>query len=103
MTKTYPISDDFHDRSFEHYNGFTKILASGKWYHLGPVQAKIIKQLYAASFTNCPWIHGKTLLYNAGSESQRLRDLFKSQNCWQELVISDNKGSYCLKSFGEPR
>jgi hypothetical protein len=97
MTKTHPVSNDFHNKSFEYYNDFTKISVSGKWYHLGFIQAKIIKQLYIASFTNSPWICGKTLLYNAGSESQRLRDLFKSQNYWQELIISDYKGNYRLR------
>jgi hypothetical protein len=103
MMDTYHISDDFQSKSFEHYNDFSKIFMYGRWYHLGSIQAKVVKQLYIASFTNYPWVCGKTLLYKAGSGSLRMRDLFKSQNRWQELIISDNKGNYCLRYFMDVR
>lgn len=96
--KKYQVSSP-QDKSpqFQYYNNFSKVLFAGKWYHLGIMQAKVIKQLYYASLTDSPWIFGKELLYKAGSESIRMRDLFKSQSGWKEIIESDHKGNYRLK------
>ena len=85
------------DKPFRYYNNFTKLFAHGRLYHFGKVQAKVIKQLYEASFTDAPWLVGKVLLYNAGSGSSCMRDLFKSQAHLQQLIESDQRGSYRLK------
>lgn len=102
MKKKYPARSSgsvFQDGSdqFQYYNDFCKIFTCGKWYHLGRMQAKVIKQLYFASFTKYPWVFGKELLYKAGSKSIYMRDLFKSHMSWHDLIESDKKGNYRLK------
>lgn len=68
----------------------------GEEYHLGDIQARIIEQLHDASQSHNPWVHGKTLIYDAGSEASRLRDLFKKKHTWDGLVVSNKRGSYRL-------
>lgn len=85
------------NNSFQYYNNFAKVFAYGRLYHFGKIQAKVIKQLYEASFTDSPWLFGKELLYNVNSHSICLRDLFKSQPYWQQLIESDKRGNYRLK------
>jgi len=84
-------------KSFQQYNNFAKVFAHGRLYHFGTIQAKVIEQLYAASVTSFPWLCGKELLHKAGSRYLILRDLFKSQNNWQQLIESDRRGSYRLR------
>ena len=96
------ISQD-KSTQFQYYNNFSKILFAGKWYHLGIIQARVIKLLYLASLTDSPWVFGKELLYKAGSESIRMRDLFKSQHDWKKIIESDHKGNYRLKCANNMR
>ncbi|GAB4165574.1 MAG: hypothetical protein Tsb006_5070 [Rickettsiaceae bacterium] len=86
-----------HSRSFWQYNNFAKVFAHGKLYHFGAVQAKVIEQLYIASLTDSPWLCGKELLHKANSRSIALRDLFKSQTNWRQLIESDHRGNYKLR------
>jgi hypothetical protein len=74
-TKTTPNNSN---KPFKHYNEFAKVITDGRIYHFGRIQAKVISQLYAASFTNSPWLFGKDILYKAGSHTTRVSDLFKS-------------------------
>jgi hypothetical protein len=66
----------------------------GKLLHLGPIQSNIIDQLADVYSSDTPWLHGKTLLHKAGSEAMRMRDLFKSQPTWREVIESDKRGHY---------
>ena len=66
----------------------------GQLLHLGPIQSNIIDQLALAHATHVPWIHGKTLLHHAGSQAVRMRDVFKTQATWRDLVQSDKRGHY---------
>jgi len=91
----FPYSQNLH--KFFQQNNFAKVFIHGRLYHFGIIQAKVIEQLYAASLTNSPWVCGKELLYQAGSKSIALRELFKSQTNWQQLIESDRKGSYRLR------
>jgi hypothetical protein len=68
----------------------------GEEYHLGDFQARIIEQLHDASQSLNPWVHGKILIYDAGSKATRLRDLFKKNYAWEGLIVSNKKGSYRL-------
>jgi hypothetical protein len=65
-------------------------------YHLGDVQARVIEQLHDASQSHQPWVHGKTLIYESGSEAARLRDLFKNKRTWNGLIISNERDCYRL-------
>jgi hypothetical protein len=67
-----------------------------KEFHLGDVQARIIKQLHDASQSHKPWVHGKTLIYESGSNAIRLRDLFKNKKGWRDLIVSNERGYYRL-------
>lgn len=75
---------------------YRHITFEGEDYQLGDVQAQIIEQLYDASLTDNPWVHGKTLIHVAGSRAIRLRDLFKNKSKWRDLIISDARGRYRL-------
>ena len=66
----------------------------GRLLRLGPIQSNIIEHLALAHATKTPWVHGKTLLYNAGSQAVRMRDVFKTQVKWRELVQSNKRGHY---------
>lgn len=55
------------------------IIYIGKnFYTFGPIQAKIIRELYKAAQTDNPWILGKNLLVDSGARTIHLKDLFKS-------------------------
>jgi hypothetical protein len=66
-------------------------------FHLGPIQAKIVKQLHKAALTNEPWRSGTLLLEGAGSTSIKLADVFKSKRHWRRLIESDRRGKYRLR------
>ena len=90
-------SQNIHSCVFKEYNDFAKVICHGRLYHFGLLQSKIIKQLYCASFSSSPWLFGQNMLENASAHSATIRDLFKSQKNWREIIESDNKGYYRLK------
>lgn len=64
---------------------------NGKEYFFGDTQARVIELLYDASQSHKPWVHSKTLLFESGSNAIRLRDLFKSQRNWTDVVCPTKK------------
>jgi hypothetical protein len=66
----------------------------GELIQFGPIQSNIIQQLAEAHSSATPWLDGKRLLHNAGSQGMRMRDLFKTQPLWQEVVQSNKRGKY---------
>lgn len=68
----------------------------GQNYHLGEKQAVVVRSLHEAMIAGRPWLFGKTLLKQAGSTSNRLRDIFRTQPAWKMLIKSDGRGYYCL-------
>jgi hypothetical protein len=74
-----------------------KIVSLGplQW-NLGSLQAAIVRMLHQASLTDQPWLFGPKMLESAGSSSTRLKDVFKSQQEWQQLILSDKRGLYRL-------
>lgn len=86
----------------EHYpifsarNHCSEIYIRGEHHNFGPVQARIIEQLYEASLSNEPWIHGKELLRNAGSAGLRIAGLFNHHKGWREVILSNKRGYYRL-------
>lgn len=68
----------------------------GQEFHLGDIQARIVQMLHDASLSHKQWVHGKTLIFESGSNAVRVRDLFKTQKHWKKLLISNERGYYRL-------
>lgn len=81
---------------FKYSNSFQEVIHFGKRHHFGPLQAKIVEQLFFANENQEPWVHGKVLLAKAGSESLRFTSVFKGHRTWREIIFSDHKGFYRL-------
>jgi len=87
-----PTTDAFtHDPTYEH------VSYRGREFRFGPIQSKVIRLLHEAARNGTPWVKGKWLLGEAGSQQTKIHDLFKSQPDWTALVESDRKGSYRLR------
>lgn len=69
----------------------------GEPMRLGLIQADIIKQLAEARQDGMCWVYGKTLLHRAGSQAIRMRDIFKSNSRWHEIMESDRRGHYRIR------
>ena len=65
------------------------------FYSFGPIQAKIIQELYKAAQSPNPWVLGKNLLADSGARTQHLKDLFKSHPILP-LIKYKTKGYYSL-------
>jgi hypothetical protein len=89
-------------RPFSQQNDCRVVALNGYRFNFGDIQAAIIRQLLAASNTDNPWVHGKTLLANAGSTSMVMRDAFRHQPNWKELVAADGRGYYRLSPTCSP-
>ncbi|MEM7617127.1 MAG: hypothetical protein AAF195_01960 [Pseudomonadota bacterium] len=86
-----------HDNIFfYHENNYHHVEYNNLVFEFGMIQAKIIEILHAASVTDQPWVHCKRLLDRAGSNSPRIRDLFKAKYGWRNMILSDGKGNYRL-------
>ncbi len=79
------------------FNNYKEVLVDDSTYHFGQVQADIVKQLHDASKSSDPWVHGKTLLNNSGSQAMRFQDVFKNKKGWRDIIESDGRGHYRLK------
>ncbi|MEK6747520.1 MAG: hypothetical protein AABY33_10880 [Pseudomonadota bacterium] len=78
-------------------NNYQNIQIGEQLFTFGMIQAKIIKRLHDAVRQESPWVNGKQLLHYAGSTGDKLRDVFKSQPAWREIIESDGRGYYRLK------
>ena len=83
-------------RQFEHSADYRHVRFNDRDYHFGDVQAKILEMLHDASRSRNPWVHGKTLIYESGSQAIRLRDIFKHKHDWRNIIISNDRGYYRL-------
>ena len=82
---------------FTHSHGYREITINGHRISLGARQAEVVRQLHEAALAGNPWRNGKELLRNAGSESNRMHDLFKSKRLeWPLIIDSDRRGLYRL-------
>lgn len=77
-------------------DGYKVVFLGPYHWNLGPMQAAIVRQLHEASIANQPWISGKQLLAGCGSESANIKDLFKRNKRWKDLILSDERGLYRL-------
>lgn len=89
-------------KTFSQQNDCRVVAWNGTRFNFGDMQANIIRQLLTASTTDNPWMHGKTLLANAGSASMVMRDAFRHQPHWKELIAGDGRGYYRLSSNASP-
>jgi hypothetical protein len=78
-------------------NDYRELRTAGLSFHLGPVQARVVKRLHEAAASSNPWCDGKLVLGEAGSASTRMADVFKSQPHWRRLIDSDGRGRYRLR------
>lgn len=85
-------------RYLKQKNHYRHVMIPDKDFHLGPIQAKIVEQLHIAHQDGNQWIYGKVLLSEVGSQCHRMRDVFKSQPYWRELIESDGRGHYRLRA-----
>ena len=89
-------------KAFSQQNDCRVVALNSYRFNFGDIQAKIIRQLLIASDTENPWVNGKTLLAKAGSTSMVMRDAFRHQPNWKELVASDGRGFYRLSPICSP-
>lgn len=87
---------------FAQQNDYRLVRLNGYQFTFGEIQAAIIRQLHEASASENSWIHGKTLLANAGSSSMIMRDAFRHQAHWKELIHSNGRGYYRLSPICSP-
>ncbi|MCH2546573.1 MAG: hypothetical protein MK052_03030 [Alphaproteobacteria bacterium] len=85
-------------RRFAYSNQYRHVVYEDENFHLGNIQAKVVEQLHNAHEGGDPWIYGKVLLHDVGSQCNRMRDVFKSQPHWRNLIESDGKGHYRLRA-----
>ncbi len=82
---------------------FSYIRLYGEEYRFGGKQAVIIQHLYDKYSAGDPWVHGKTLLRQANSESMRLANLFNHHPNWRKAILSNGRGQYRMNlPFAEP-
>lgn len=73
---------------------FRKVRIAGRGYSFGEIQSRLLRQLYDAAGTDDPWLCGKQILKQAGSQSFTLANVFKRNPAWRNLIVSDGRGSY---------
>jgi transposase InsO family protein len=87
-------------RQLQHTADFSEVIANGRPFRFRGVQATIVRHLHDSAVQGKPWVSGKQLLRDAGSQSTRLLDVFKRHPNWRDLIESDGCGAYCLKLPG---
>lgn len=93
-----PGSGSGTNAQFHHTSDYAEIHFGGIAYRLGPLQAGVVRHLHGAALAGKPWCSGKLVLRAVGSASIRLADVFKSQRHWRQLIDSDGRGNYRLRS-----
>jgi hypothetical protein len=87
-------------RRLQHTADFSEVIVDGRAFRFRGVQAAIVGHLHDSAAQGKPWVSGKQLLRDAGSQSTRLLDVFKRHPNWRDLIESDGCGAYCLKFPG---
>ncbi|MCC3861775.1 hypothetical protein [Pseudemcibacter aquimaris] len=86
------------NNGLKHNKDFTEVSLNGQTYNLGPIQADVVSRLHRSMLDGGMWRSGKQVLAEAGSQSHRMQDVFKSQKnpSWRELIVSNKRGLYRL-------
>lgn len=71
-------------------------------YHFPHVQANVVRLLVEAFEAGDPWVYSKSLLLEAGSETDRIHNLFKRQIAWKRLFKTNGKGKCRLDVYFAP-
>lgn len=85
-----------HPLGFVVENNGRYVRKENREWHFSDMQAALIRALYDASLTESPWLNGKQTLHLIGAQTFRVKDLFKHQSNWRDLVESNGKGYYRL-------
>lgn len=84
-----------------HSADFRTIRWYGRTYRLTPMQAAVVEQLWIAQDQGTPDIAEATLLEAAGSDTPRVRDLFRNSEAWDVLIVTGSRrGTYRLGDRG---
>lgn len=89
-----------------HSIDFASVVWNGVAYSFAATQARVVQLLWQAAEDGCPEVRGRTLLDAAGSESERLADLFKGNAAWQSMIVEgQQRGTFrlCDAMNAEPR
>lgn len=81
---------------FEVSGDYLEVIMRGREFLLGDIQGKIIKQLHEAYLQDKPWVSGKTLTHEAGSENEKLHAIFSNEFVREALIRSNGNGRYRL-------
>jgi hypothetical protein len=95
-----PSEASSQSRQLQHTADFSEVIVDGRPFRFRGVQAAIVRHLHDSAAQGQPWVSGKRLLREAGSQSTRLLDVFKRHPNWRDLIESDGCGAYCLKLPG---
>ena len=87
---------------FWHSPDYREVRLGPDSFHLGAIQAEVVRALHAAHLAGDPWQSGKLLLTAAGSKSLKMVDVFKSQPGWRRLILSNHRGDYRLALDDDP-
>lgn len=85
-------ADDFELLS----DDFTCFRWQGQEYKFGEMQAKVIKRLWQAREDGKPWMYGKYILKDIGSNAERIKNIFSHNKYWHRIIQADRTGKYKL-------
>jgi hypothetical protein len=83
--------------ALRHTADFSEVVLRGRAFRFRGIQAAVVQRLHEHAEEGRPWVSGKQLLREAGSQSLRLVDVFKRHRDWRDLIESDGCGAYRLK------
>jgi hypothetical protein len=77
---------------FNHSPDFCTVNNKGTEYTFTKDQAQVVRLLFEAAQAGTPTLRGETILGQLQSNSQRIRDIFRSNpKAWKELIVAGEK------------
>ena len=73
----------------------------GEVYNFTANQAACVAKLWQAWENKTPVVGGQALLEAAGCAQERLDLVFRGHDAWGTMIVSPNKGAYCLQPPSE--
>jgi CheY-like chemotaxis protein len=86
---------------FSHLPDYSQVSLKGEFYlFTGEIQRSAIRILHTAAQAGQPWLTGKILLRQAGSNdvSMRMANLFRRHPAWGPVIQSNGRGQYRLRT-----
>ncbi len=84
-----------------HSEDFASVKWDGEEYSFSPMQAECVRILWEAWQSGAPALGQAYILEKVGSDSRRLRDLFKVHPAWGTMIVTPRKGRFQLSAAGE--